>query len=340
MNFQKIIKSHHGWTRREFLLGTFTAGVFALTGAFFLRRYNRRIRKAATFISKVAEYEADIKSLIISGMKELGITAKEIKGKRILLKPNLVEPRANTVHINTHPLMVRGAAEAFLSLGADRVTVAEGPGHCHDTLRTLEESGMADVLLEDRIPFVDLNCDDVYSVPNKGRHSPLKTLTFPMALCQADWIVSMPKLKTHHWAGVTLSMKNLFGVMPGRLYGWPKNVLHRAGIDQCILDINTTLQSHFAIVDGIVGMEGDGPIMGSPKHAGVLVMGRNFVAVDATCTRIMGLNPKKVPYLASASDRLGPIKEKNILQFGENIDSVRTNFALIEKIPAHKGLRI
>jgi uncharacterized protein (DUF362 family) len=247
---------------------------------------------------------------------------------------------ANTVHINTHPLIVRGAAEAFLSLGAERVTVGEGPGHCHDTLRTLDASGMADVLFEDQIPFVDLNSDDVYTVPNKGRYSRLKTLTFPVALRQADWIVSMPKLKTHHWAGVTLSMKNLFGVMPGRFYGWPKNVLHNAGIDRCIFDINMTLKPHFSIVDGIVGMEGDGPIMGSPKHAGVIVMGRNLVAVDSTCTRIMGLNPKKVPYLLSASNRLGPIKEKNILQFGETIDSLRTNFALVEKIPAHKWLRI
>jgi uncharacterized protein (DUF362 family) len=305
-----------------------------------MKRGHQRIRKAKVFVSKITEYGADIRSVIISGMRELGVTTKEIKGKKILLKPNLVEVQANTIHINTHPLVVRGAAEAFLSLGADRVIVAEGTGHCRDTLRTLEESGMADVLLEDCIPFVDLNCDDVYTVRNKGRYGPLKTLTFPVALDQADWIVSMPKLKTHHWAGVTLSMKNMFGVMPGRFYGWPKNVLHHAGINQCILDINTTLQSHFAIADGIVGMEGDGPIMGSPKHVGALVMGRNFVAVDATCTRVMGINPKKVAYLNAASDRLGPIQEESIHQYGETINSVRTNFRLIDKIPAHKGLRI
>lgn len=340
MNLQKMIKNCHGLTRREFLLGAFTAGVFALSGAFFFRRYATKIRKAETFISKVHDYSADIRSVIISGMHELGVTSKEIRGKKILLKPNLVEPLANTVHINTHPMIVRGAAKAFLSLGADRVTVAEGPGHCHDTLRTLQESGMADVLLEDRIPFVDLNSDDVYTVANKGRYSRLKTLTFPVALRQADWIVSMPKLKTHHWAGVTLSMKNMFGVMPGMFYGWPKNILHCAGINQCILDINMTLQPHLAIVDGVIGMEGDGPIMGSPRHVGVVVMGRNFVAVDATCSRIMGVNPQKVPYLAVASTRLGPVKENNISQYGETIDSVRTDFALIEKIPAHKGLRI
>jgi len=340
MSFQTKSGGEHGLTRREFLLSLLVASAFALSGVTLFRKWRHRTWKAGTFISRVAEYEAELSSVIVSGMRELGVTEQEITGKRILLKPNIVEPLANTVHINTHPLVVRGAAEAFLSLGAASVTVAEGSGHCRDSLRTLEESGIADVLLEDRIPFADLNCDDVYTVSNIGRHSPLKTLTFPVALRQADWIVSMPKLKTHHWAGVTLSMKNLFGVMPGMFYGWPKNVLHNAGIEKCILDINATLQPHFAIVDGVVGMEGDGPIMGSPRPAGVLVMGRNLTAVDATCTRIMGLNPHKVPYLRAASSRIGPVREKNILQHGETINSVRTNFALIDRIPAHKGLRL
>jgi uncharacterized protein (DUF362 family) len=146
-------------------------------------------------------------------------------------------------------------------------------------------------------------------------------------------------MKTHHWAGVTLSMKNLFGVMPGIYYGWPKNIFHWEGIDKSILDINETVKPQFAVVDGVVGMEGDGPIMGTPKQAGVLVMGRNLTAVDATCSRIMGIDPYKVSYLAAASERLGPIREPHIRQRGEPIISVRTDFSLVEKIDAHRGLR-
>ena len=104
----------------------------------------------------------------------------------------------------------------------------------------------------------------------------------------------MPKMKTHHWAGVTLSMKNLFGVMPGVVYGWPKNVLHHAGIPGSILDINAAVRPHLAIVDGIIAMEGDGPIMGTPRAAGLLVLGTNLPAVDATCTRLMGLDPWRI----------------------------------------------
>ncbi|HEX9135929.1 MAG TPA: DUF362 domain-containing protein, partial [Nitrospirota bacterium] len=106
------------------------------------------------------------------------------------------------------------------------------------------------------------------------------------------------------------------------------------------LDINATLKPHFAIVDGIVGMEGDGPIMGNPKKVGVLVMGRNLAAVDATCCRIMGIDPKKVSYLSRANNWLGPIDEGYIEQRGESIISVRTNFNLIDQIPAHRGIRL
>jgi uncharacterized protein (DUF362 family) len=132
----------------------------------------------------------------------------------------------------------------------------------------------------------------------------------------------------------------MFGVMPGEVYGWPKNVLHWENIFKSILDICATLPPHMAIADGIVGMDGDGPIMGEPKHAGVVVMGESAVAVDATCCRIMGIDPGRVGYLAYASGRLGPIRESNIRQVGESVAPLRTDFRLLDNIPAHRGLRL
>lgn len=217
--------------------------------------------------------------------------------------------------------------------------MAEGSGHYRDTHLVLEESGMSDVLHEDRIPFKDLNSADWFITPNRGRRTSLPTLTFPALLQEVDWIVSMPKLKTHHWAGVTLSLKNMFGVMPGMFYGWPKNTLHVQGINRSIIDINSTLPPHFAIVDGITGMEGDGPIMGTPKHAGVLILGRNPASVDATSARIMGIDPYKVPHL-NAARSIGPVRESYIRQCGETIAAVRTDFELLEMIAAQRGLRL
>jgi uncharacterized protein (DUF362 family) len=141
----------------------------------------------------------------------------------------------------------------------------------------------------------------------------------------------MPKLKTHHWAGVTLSLKNMFGIVPGSCYGWPKNVLHWAGIDRAILDINASARPDFAIVDGIVGMEGNGPIQGTPKACGVLVLGDDPVAVDATCCRVMGLLPERVKYLSLAGTLLGHVKVEKIQQVGETIEGVKTPFAVLDQ---------
>ena len=153
----------------------------------------------------------------------------------------------------------------------------------------------------------------------------------PNSALRADLIVSLAKMKTHHWAGATLSMKNFFGLVPGCVYGWPKNELHQVGIDQSIVELTRIFRRSFAIVDGIVGMEGNGPIQGTPKPAGVLVMGSDLPAVDATCCRIMGIDPSKLAYLEMSSDNLGVTAESRIEQRGERIASVRTNFQLIEQ---------
>ena len=339
MRNRTIAGMRGGWTRREVLFGSL-GGFMASSGFSFLAGCTKRKESADVLISKLATYETDVASVVFAGFRELGVQEAEIRGKRILLKPNLVEPHIAAGNINTHPLVIRGAAEAFLRAGASKVLVAEGPGHSRDSLLMLEESGLGEVLREDRISFVDLNYVPGYTVENAGRRTRLHLLTLPVTLRDVDWVVSVAKMKTHHWAGVTLSMKNLFGVMPGIYYGWPKNLFHWEGIDRSILDINQTVKPAFAIVDGVIGMEGDGPIMGTPKRAGVIVMGRNLPAVDATCARIMGIDPHKVSYLEAATGRLGPIRDSDIRQRGEAIASVRTDFALVEKIDAHRGLRL
>jgi uncharacterized protein (DUF362 family) len=249
----------------------------------------------------------------------------------VLLKPNLVEPAAQAPHASTHPAFVLAAVEAFRRLDAREVLVAEGPGHARDTRLLLEDSGLDAALAAERVAFVDLNLDELIEKRNALGASGLTSLHLPRTLSRADLIVSLPKMKTHHWTGVTLSMKNLFGVMPGAYYGWPKNVLHEVGIGAAIADITATVRPHLAIVDGIVGMEGDGPIMGTPRAAGLVVMGTNLPAVDATGARLMGFDPARLPYLRGVAGRLGPIAEAHIGQRGEQLAPLVTRFAL----PAH-----
>ena len=253
----------------------------------------------------------------------------DVRGKRVVLKPNLVEFDPGTT-INTHPLLVHAALEAFRSMGAAEVRIAEGPGHRRVTFDLAEAAGYFETIPRFDDLFTDLNLDEVSQVLLENPFSRLTSVYFPNTALAADLIVSMPKMKTHHWVGATLSMKNFFGLAPGSVYGWPKNVLHWAGIEECITDFHTAFPRHFAIVDGITGMEGNGPIQGNPRQAGVLVAGKDMVAVDATCCRIMMINPKAIRYLRLASGP-GRLDEANIHQTGESINSVRTPFELLDQ---------
>ena len=319
------------FSRRE-VLGA--AGALLLGGGiatvFQQQARHERGWRADVFIGQADSYQANLTALIGEGLTTLGIGRRDIRGKRILLKPNLVETAVGQTHINTNPAVIVAAAEALKRLDAGEVIVAEAQGHRRDSRLVLDESGMGQALIDAGLTFVDLNHDDVVEVPNIGAWTSLESLYLPRTLLGADWVVSVPKLKTHHWTGVTCAMKNLFGVMPGMIYGWPKNVLHWQGIDNSILDINATVKTSQAIVDAVVGMEGDGPIMGTPKYVGGIIMGRNLAAVDATATRVMDLNTYGIDYLAGASGRLGPVHEWNITQRGEPIDAVRAPFQVLD----------
>jgi len=280
---------------------------------------------SSVVIRRAANYEQDLASLIF---ESLAIFHLPVAGKTVLLKPNLVGLDPLGV-MNTHPAVIAATRECFLRLGASQVLIGDGPAMDRDTEAIVESVRLRDFTGPLARTFVDLNVDDVERVTLKTHASRLNELYLPKTALGVDFLVSMPKLKTHHWAGVTLALKNMFGIVPGSCYGWPKNVLHWAGIDRAILDVNAAARPDFAIVDGIVGMEGNGPIQGTPKASGVLIFGSDPVAVDATCCRVMGLMPERVKYLARAGTLLGHVNIQKIQQLGESIASARTPFAVL-----------
>ena len=321
----------HPLSRRRFLTAASTLGFVSLSSCAerkptWKKGGYRKPNQSRVAILRAASYDRDLTSIILDGIKSFRL---EVVGKRVLLKPNLVEYERDTV-INTHPAVIGATIEAFLKLGAKEVKVGEGPGHRRDTDGLLLASGLYPFLKDTKTQFVDLNLDDIRRVPLQSDYMGIDSLYFADTVLQSDLLVSMAKLKTHHWAGMTLSMKNLFGIVPGIKYGWPKNFLHWHGIDQSIIDINSTIRSHFAIVDGIIGMEGNGPIQGTPKPVGVLVFGDDPVAVDATSVRVAGLNPEKIGYIQSAAAFLGNLHEEGIIQAGEMLAGVRSKFDVVK----------
>lgn len=285
----------------------------------------RRTGESTVALVRCESYEENIFSLLKAHATALGLP--DFSGKTVVIKPNMVEFRPGRPLV-TNAAMIKAAAELVDYLGAREIVIAEGPGHFRDTEYLLESTGVGAMCSKLGLPFVDLNLDDLEKVDNKDGMTRMKHFYLPRTICAADAVVSLPKLKTHHWVGMTASMKNLFGTVPGRKYGWPKNILHWLDISSSIIDLNHLIKPSMAIVDAVVAMEGDGPIDGVAKNSGFITIGTDLAAVDATCARAMSINPSSLPYLRLANEATGNIEESQIKLIGAPLASLRQRFAL------------
>jgi uncharacterized protein (DUF362 family) len=328
-----------GVTRRRLLLaGASAASGFVATRLF--RRWRREPvaeRPVADLAAPVAlvgcdSYRQDVLRESLARGFQLA-PPPDVQGKRVLLKPNFVE-YAPQRPVTTHVELIRETVKAFRERGAAEVVIGEGPGHNPDTDEVWGRSGLYRIGAEEGAKVVDLNVDDLVltrmrTFPEgkgfKGRV--LEHLFLPRTLLEADYVVSMPKLKTHHWSGVTLGMKNLFGVVPSVKYGWPKNLLHVNGIVRSIVELAATIPVAYTIVDGVEGMEGNGPIVGTAVPSHCLLFGRSVYSVDWVATRVMGLDPAKLPVMALAS-ATGFGSLADVPMVGESLKTLERPFVL------------
>ena len=161
-----------GMSRRAIL----AVGGAAAAGIAAARSFSpRRRAKTSVFIARNQRYDGDLVRTIRDGLVACGLTAEGFNGRRVLLKPNMVEPSRHIPHMTTHPAVIVAAAEVFRSFGAE-VTVGEAPGHMRDSLFVLEESRVGPALRSAGLPFVDLNYEDVVPCLNRGGFSKLETL--------------------------------------------------------------------------------------------------------------------------------------------------------------------
>ena len=315
-------------TRRDFLIGSaaLAAGVSVST-PFFLPKYHsdRRPKRSRVAILREEQYCQKLDQILGEGLRLFPIN---VRGRTVVLKPNLVDYLPENA-INTHPILVLAAAGAFRRLGAKSVVVAEGPGHQRDTQLVLSQSGYQESLREEKIRFVDLNRDDLIRTRLRASYTGMKELWLPRTVLEADFLVSMPKIKTHHWSGVTLAMKNMFGIVPGARYGWPKNILHWKGIQESILDLCATVPIHFVIADGVMAMEGNGPLNGTPRPLGTIVLADDPIAADATCARLMGFEPRRIAHIREGARFLGNSDPGDIVQVGEAVTTPANPFRVV-----------
>jgi len=279
----------------------------------------QRDMRSLVTLRRVSSYGDDLAASLLEGLRGSDV---DVVGKKVLLKPNLAGFTSDEF-TNTHVAVVAAAFAAFQELGAAEVLIGDAPESHRDTYALAEAAGY-----RDRIPnfddvFVDLNGDDVSPVQGLSDGS---EMYLPTTALRADLVVSIAKMKTDSRLGAALSMTNLFGLIPGSVYGWPQEKAHGLGTPKAATELARIFRRSFAIVDGVLGMEGNGPVGGTPKAAGIIALGADLAAVDATCCRVMGLDPAKIQYLKLAADRQGVIEEARIDQRGEAIRDVQTKF--------------
>ncbi len=323
--------------RRDFIKGTVVLANAAAFGDFAHGRQASPAPAAApapcpVTLLAMSGYGRDMEKEIAAVMSRDGLV---LKGKKVLLKPNFVETHAERP-INTNPAVIASVAHACLRLGAAEVAVGEASGHRRDPWFSVLNPMLRDVL-DRKVRCLDMNHGDAVQTPNKGGLTGLPQFYLARPVAEADVLISLPKMKTHHWAGVTLCLKNLFGTLPGIYYGWPKNVLHFKGIERSILDLARTVKVHYNVIDGVVGMEGDGPIMGKAKPVGVLILSPFSLAADATAARIMGFDPRKILHLVQAGRFLPGLRPEEVSLRGENPKRFAAVFDCLDDFKGMRG---
>jgi len=224
----------------------------------------------------------------------------ELRGARVLLKPNILNAAAPDLAISTRGELLAAAARLLKAKGAARISAGESPAwQSHEA--AARKSGIAAACEAEGVEWLDFTESSVYDCPRGAR---VKRFTLASALGEADLLVSLPKLKTHRLMRYTGAVKNLFGLVPGL----QKSAFHMRFPSQedfgyMLVDLALTAKPAYSIMDAVVSMEGEGPANGKPKKTGLVLASRDPVALDWIAASVIGYNPNELAYLVDACSR-------------------------------------
>jgi uncharacterized protein (DUF362 family) len=335
-------------SRREFLKDSLTAAAAIAPLTIVGAGWPSFEKKAVVAIARVKN--DNVGHAVEEAMDLLGGVKTLTEGKnRIVLKPNLV---AESPDFTTKPVVIRTLAQLMKGAGKD-VTVAEGSAAANgfnvmgsETFRTrnrdildrmqqfvFDRLGYTELAKSMGIPLVNLHSGELVELPVPGGHA-FHTITLHRVLAETDMVCSVPMMKTHVLATVTLGMKNLIGLYPGTIYhsvrSWVHDYAFKAGSPGIAFEIVDMVKANklgLVVVDGSMGMEGDGPSQGRLVKMGVIVAGTNPLATDMIAARIMGFENYEVPtFLIAQKSGMTPRSINDIEVRGEKIASVERKF--------------
>ena len=268
--------------------------------------------------------DADIAAALAEALAPFDLPGLVI-GKTVLLKPNLLAPVKPDRAATTHPAVVKALARMCLGAGAAGVTITDSPGGPYNGVyvqQVYRITGMADAARESG---AEISNDMSHrTVTSNGRE-----LEIISPVLDADVVISVAKLKTHAFMRFTGAVKNMYGAMPGLV----KSQMHskqpdRAAFADFMVDLYNARKPDLCVIDGVIGMEGDGPMNGKPKQANMILASDDGFAADAIAAQAIGINPALVPILAAGVRRgLLDLSPGAIQTPGLPLDEARVAFA-------------
>ena len=255
-------------------------------------------------IARCSRYDDEIvEAAIRESVAALGGIQQFVKpGQKVILKPNLLRPAAPDKQITTHPTVVRAAVKLVQEAGAIPIIV-DSPGGPHNRayLRVLyATTGMDAVARETGVTVNDDLRTSLVSFP--GGHL-IKKLDILSVVAEADAIINLPKLKTHGLTALTGATKNLFGVIPGvTKAGYHSKLRTPRQFSEMLIDVLNCCHPVLTIMDGVIGMEGNGPSNGTTRSVGVILASTDGIALDVVAADIVSIPTADIPPLVVARD--------------------------------------
>jgi uncharacterized protein (DUF362 family) len=242
------------------------------------------------------------------------------KWDKVLVKVNFISTKNWETGATTDPVVVEAIVNRLREIPVE-VLIVESDATTTNADKACVASGMKDMCDRVGVRFINLRHEkDRVEIPVPNAMT-LETIKVPRIVTEAA-IVSAAKLKTHMQTGVTLGMKNMFGLLPDKF----KGKYHMRGMDKVIVDINTVLRPALTVIDGFVGMEGRGPVYGDPVKMDTIIAGADPVATDATAARVMGIDPQTIEHIKWGHERgLGEMYDVEVV--GDGVDAVKRIFS-------------
>lgn len=260
--------------------------------------------KQEVFCCAVPEYDEELLCKAVERIFSRCESVKKLNAQsRVLLKPNLLAKHTPQEAVTTHPAVVGAVCQALHARGVTKITVADSSGGVYNpTLmkNIYKASGIAQVCSRYQAQIYT-ECE---SAPRRTEGVRVREFNLIRPVHDADFIIDLPKIKTHVMTGMTCAVKNLFGTVPGlQKAEFHMRFPEKEPFGEMLVDLCEAVHPDLVIADGIAAMEGDGPAGGDVRMLGLVLGGEDPYSVDLAVCRIMGLDAMQVPYLAAANRR-------------------------------------